>query len=216
MRFFQSRVRANDTHILPHDLPNPVGETRNHPQVNIVGVSMLRKVGQLGTGRLIDQPGCIGGSTVPEDERLEQRITRQAVRAMDASARDLTAGVEPVHGRPRVHIGQHAAAAIVRRWHDRYPILRYINADRQALLIDVRKPLPNLLGVEMSHIQENAFVIALFQLRIDCPGDDISRREASHLMVILHEGAPVPKPEDAAVAPHGFRDQERPRVRMVE
>ena len=55
------------------------------------------------------------GDPGADHETLQQAVGREPVRAVQAGARHLTGGVETRHGRAAVHIGDAAAASVVRR-----------------------------------------------------------------------------------------------------
>ena len=64
-----------------------------------------------------------------EDERLEQRVRRQPVGAVQAGHRDLAGGVEAADVGGAVGVGDRAAAAVVRRRHDRDRLLGDVDAE---------------------------------------------------------------------------------------
>ena len=74
-------------------------------------------------------------------ERLQQRIARQPVRAMQPRAGRFAHRKQSRDVRLAIHVRHHAAALIMRRRHHGNRLLRDVNAVAQARFVNVRKPL---------------------------------------------------------------------------
>ena len=155
-------------------------------------------------------------ATLPEHERLEERIAREAVRAMDARARDLSDRHEPREIGSPVHVDPDPAAHIVRGGHDGDRLTRYVDPERETILVDVREALLEPLAALMRDIEKHVLVAALLHLPVDRPGDDVARRELAPRIVAFHERFAVQIPENRPFPAQRLGDEKRFRLGMIE
>ena len=80
------------------------------------------------------------------NERFEQRIAGETIRAMQAGAGDLADRVEARDFRFAIHVGEHAAALVMGGRDDRDRFLRDVNAVTEAGLVDVREAFDDERG----------------------------------------------------------------------
>jgi hypothetical protein len=83
-----------------------------------------------------------GSRPSPEHQALEQRVARQAVRAVDAGARDLSRGKQPRDRRSPIEVGLNAAHLVVRRGSDRDRVPGRVDSVVGAELRDRREAPP--------------------------------------------------------------------------
>ena len=90
------------------------------------------------------------GSAGAEDEPFEQRVAREAVRAVDAGARDLACGEQPGNGGAARKVGVHAAAHVMRRRADGQRIAGEVEPGLAARFGDSRKTPAHPFRVQMA------------------------------------------------------------------
>ena len=76
-----------------------------------------------------------------DDQAFEQRIARQPIRAVQTGAGHFADRVKPGQTGRAVHVGLDSAALIMRRRHDRDRLLRHVDPEAQAGLVNVRETL---------------------------------------------------------------------------
>ena len=69
---------------------------------------------------------------------------------------------------------------------------------------------------EVGHVQRDEVVARPLQLGVDGARHHVARREVLHVVVARHERCAVAQAQDAALAAHRLRDQERLRGRVIE
>ena len=74
-----------------------------------------------------------------DHQPFEQRIAGQAIRAVQAGAADFADRVQSRQSRRAIDVRLHSAALIMRRRHDRDRLLRDVDAELQASLVNVRE-----------------------------------------------------------------------------
>ena len=158
---------------------------------------------------------AIGGA-MSEDEPLEERIGGESIGAVQARAGSLADGEEPGQRGLAVEVGAHAAADVVRRGHHRDGLLRHVDPEGEARLVDVREVLDEEPLPEVPHVEEGAVVAAPLELAVDAAGHHVARRQLAARVVALHERFAGPVAEDPALAAQRLADEEAFRVRMVE
>ena len=121
-----------------------------------------------------------------EDKSFEERIAREAIRAVQPGASHLADRIESRQAGGAVHVGFDSAALIMRRRYDRDRLLRHIDPVTQAGFVNVRETFLQKFSRLMGDIEINALRAGAFHLGIDRPGHDIARRERSPA------GAPAP------------------------
>ena len=139
----EALVRAHDTYIVPHEAADFVPHVRDENGLvwrNGVADAPCGDLGQLPARRELRrvrrepcrrEPGA--------DERFHKRVGRKAVRAVKTGAGALPDGGESRDGSLARSRRLDAAAGVVRRRHDRDQVLRHVDAELHALLVDVRE-----------------------------------------------------------------------------
>ena len=84
-------------------------------------------------------------AAVRDDHGLEQRIAGEAIGAVQAGAADLADGVQPAQGGGAIHIRADAAALVVGGRDDRDAVLRHVDAEAEAGLVNIREALADEL-----------------------------------------------------------------------
>ena len=69
---------------------------------------------------------------------------------------------------------------------------------------------------QVGHVEHDEVVARPLQLGVDGARHHVARREVLHLVVARHERGAVAQAQDAALAAHRLRDQERLRGRVIE
>ena len=150
------------------------------------------------------------------DQRLHERIGGETVGAVQTRRGALTHRRKPLHGGTPVHRRLDAAAAVVRRRHDGDQILRHVDAEGEALFVDVRETLLQVRLALVPDVEEHARRTCSLHLGVDGAGHDVARRQGTARVVLLHERTPLPVHQHRALAPHGLGDEEALGVRMVK
>src|SRR5688572_13032131 len=78
---------------------------------------------------------------VRTNERFQQRVAREAIRAMQPGAGYFADSKKSGDLRSAIDSGQHTAALIMRCRHHRNRFLRYIDAEAETGVVDVRETL---------------------------------------------------------------------------
>ncbi len=101
-----------------------------------------------------------------------------------------------------------------RHHRDRFP--GHVDAVLKAGLVDGWKAVLDVVGAFVSDVEEDAVIAMFFHLIVDCPGDDISRGQIFELVIVRHEGVAVTPLKYRSLTAHGFGNQERLGVRVIE
>ena len=161
---FQTQVGADDADVVGHDvlqllavleyeyhllsrcrtLEVPVGDTLLKTDL----VYRLRRVAD-----------CLVGV----DECFGERVGRQTVRAVQPRAGTLAEDVQTLDGTLAIAVHRNSAAAVVRSRAYGNHVFRYVDADGQALLVDVREMVARLLGRHVRNVEVDELLAADFQ-----------------------------------------------------
>ena len=76
-----------------------------------------------------------------DDQAFEERIARQAIRAVQAGAGHFADRIQARQAGRAIHVGFDSAALVMGRRHDRDRLLRHVDAVTQAGLVNVRETL---------------------------------------------------------------------------
>ena len=205
----EREVRADDAHVVGHDGLHLAFRLDDHQ--HLLGVLRAFEV-PVGNALLeigLRQQRCrVACGLVGVDHRFDQRIGGQSVGAVQTRAGGLAQGIEPLDRGFAVGVDLHAAAAVVRRGGDRNPVLRDVDADREALFIDIREMPLHDLGVLVRHVEVDEVGTPLGHLAVDGAGHHVARGERLHGVVFVHELLAVGQPQDGPEAAHGLGDQE--------
>ena len=115
-----------------------------------------------------------------------------------------------------VAIGDHAAAGVVRRRHDRNRFAGDVDAEFQAALVDRREVLLDERRRLVADIQVQAVGAEALHLVVDGARDDVARGEVGARVETLHEGLAVRQQQLRALATQCLRDQEGFRLAVVQ
>ena len=226
----EALVRADDADVVPHEAPDLVPHVRDeHRFVRRHGVADLpvgdvrsRSQVQVYSGALFFPAKAIGmrpeacGREAGADERLHQRVRGEAVRAVKAGRRAFADGGKPLDRRATVRRRLDAAAGVVCGRDDRNEVLRHVDAELHALVVDVRKAVPQIGAALLADVEAAVGVARALHLAVDRPRDDVAGRERAARVVVLHERAPLAVHEHRALAADRLADEEALRLRMVE
>ena len=87
-------------------------------------------------------------------------------------------------------------------------LLGDVDAQIQAVLVDVGEVVLGLLGILVGHVQEDVVLASLFHLTIDGAGYHIARCQRQARVILLHELLAAQIAQHAAVTTHGLGDEE--------
>jgi len=152
-------------------------------------------------------PCHVGGDPAAEGKTLEQRVRRQPVRAVDAGARDLTAGVEPGHRAAAVEVGRHTTRRVMAGGNDRDQLGHRCDAVRAAGGEHGRETLLPALFPQLAAVEPHVRSAGLPHPAHDRLGDHVARCEVGQLVLALHEAHAVVVDEEGSFAAHGFGDE---------
>ena len=125
-----------------------------------------------------------------------------------AMERALADGMQVAEIGARVHVGDDAAAGVVRSRHYRDRFARDVDAEFAAAREDGREVLGEEFRRLVRHVEEDAVEAVALHFEVDGAGDDVSRREFGTFVVSRHEARAVGQAQQAALAAQGFGDQE--------
>ena len=174
----QALVGPEDPHVVPHEPADLVPVVRHDD-------GLVTVHGMAGTpGRDIGEPGreelFIAGNVcrgpVREDDRLEQRIARQAVGPVKPGARHFTDRIEPADVGAPLQIRDDPPASVVGRRNHGDRIGRHVDTEGEADPVDVGKTLLDEGRALVRDVEEYVFISCAFELSVDRPGDDIAGR----------------------------------------
>ena len=148
-------------------------------------------------------PHC-GARARTEHEPFEQRIAREAVRAVHAGARRFSRGEQPRDRRPAVEVRDDASHDVMRGGTDRNSIGREIEAGLPARRRDQRKALAHERRMQMRERQIHRLSRALSLAR-DTARDPIAGGEIPRGIVSQHERLAVRVHEPRAFSAQRFR-----------
>ncbi len=117
------------------------------------------------------------------DQALEQRIARQAIRAVQSGAGHFADRVKSGQRRRAIHVGLDSAALIMRRRHHRDRLFRHVDAEPQTGFVNVREPFAQEFRRLVRDIEINTLRAGALHLGVDRAGHDVARRERSLRMI---------------------------------
>src|SRR4051812_23826223 len=97
-------------------------------------------------------PGCTRAGAVHNP--LEERVAREAIRAVYASAGYFACGVQTIDIGPAVQIRAHSAHGVVRRRMHGCRCGRDVDSVQQARFVDARKTRLDVLTIEVREIEK--------------------------------------------------------------
>ena len=148
------------------------------------------------------------GSCVGIDHSLDERVACQTVAAVQTRARTFAQSIQAVDARTAVEVDLDAAAHIVGCRTYGNVVFGDVDADAQALGIDVGEVVLGLFGILVSDVEAYVVESVLLHLLVDGTCHDVAWSQTQSLVVFLHEALAVGQAQDAAIATHGFGDEE--------
>ena len=148
-----------------------------------------------------------------DDQALQKAVGRQPVCTMQAGAGHLTGREKARQIGAAVHVGHHAAAAVVRARHHRNRFARRIDAGGTARRRHRREP--PLEAIDAACVEIHTRIAGQGQPRVDRGRHHVARCEVAHRM---HSGChrmPLPINENRALTADGFGDQWAPAARIT-
>ena len=213
----QALVRADDADVVPHQAADLIPHVRDQNRlVRRHGAAdpPIRNRRKFLERLWVGTESSCGKSRT--DKRLHQRIGRQAVRAVKTGTRALADSREPLDRRNAVRRRLDAATCVVRRGDDRNQILRHVDPELHALVVDVREARHQVRAALLPDVEEHAVVARPLHLGVDGPRHDVARRQTSARIVLLHELLAVLVDKDSSFATHRLGNEEALCLRMVK
>ena len=211
----QPRAVARDAHVAPHQVPQvllpplrhggahhgPVRQPGARVAVALVRRLILRRVAQ----RRLHQP-------TGEHQRVQQRVARQPVGAVDRRAGRLAAGVQAVDVGPSPRVDSDAAHHVMRRRRHRYGLPGDVQPVPPALGVDRWEAAGHRGGGQVRYVQHRRPAVGPLHLRRDGPRHHVPGRQVSHGVMGRHERVSVRVAQYRPLAAHRLRQQEGGRA----
>ena len=147
------------------------------------------------------------GCRIGIHHRLDERVAGQTVAAVQTCTRTFAHGIEALDARLSVQVHLNAATHVVRARSHGDVVLRDVDADAQALGIDVGEMVLRLLGILMRHVQTHMVEGVNLHLVVDGTSHDVAWGQREAFVILLHELLAVGQSQDAAIAAHGLGDE---------
>ena len=219
----KSLRRSDDTHVVPHHEPKFVPVVRDHHLFVRVFDLAFVPGRQLGAGR----PGAAQhtlGAAAAEHDTFEQGVAGQPVGPVQPGIGRLAHRVQAGQVGPALDVGDHAAAGVVGRRHDRDRLAGDVDAQLRAAGVDGREVRAQevlaLVGDDRSRVEPDMVDAVLLHLEVDRPGHDVARRQFGALVVGRHEALADPvgprQVQGRALAAQRLGDQEAALLRVVQ
>ena len=87
-------------------------------------------------------------------------------------------------------------------------VLSDVDAQFQAVLVDIGEVVFGLFGVFMCHVQEHVVLASQLHLAVDGAGHHIARSERQTRVILLHKLLSGKVAQHGAIAAHGLGDEE--------
>lgn len=213
----EAQVGAHDADICTHDLVDLADALGDEHHLLGMARALVVPGGHIVAEAVAGHYlGGVARSCVGIYHCLYERIGGQTVAAVQTGAGALSESVEALDRRLAVAVDLDAAAEIVSGGSHGNVVFGDVDAEREALLIDVGEMLAGLLGVLVGDVEEDVVVAVELHLRVDGTGHHVAGSELQTAVILLHEALPLEVAQDAAVAAHGLGDEERGAVAGVE
>ena len=202
------KVAADDSHVGGHDLVHFLHVLRDEHLLFIRHRSLVVPFRDTFVEVVrIDDFQRVTGSGVGIDHGFDERIAGQTIASMQSGARTFAHRIEPLDAALPVEVHLDAATHIVRTGCHRDVLLGDVDADAQALGIDVGEMMLCFLGVFVRDVKADMVQAVDFHLAVYGACHDVARCQTQPLVVFLHEFLAVGKPEDTAIASHRLGDE---------
>ncbi len=136
---------------------------------------------------------------------------------MQTSAGAFTYGIEALDAGLSIQIDFDASTHVMSRWCYRDVVLCDVNADGEALGIDVGEVVLGLFGILVCHVK--AYMVKCMNLHfvVDSTCHDVTGSQRQTFIILLHEFLTVGQTQDATITAHRFGDEVgRMRLGRVE
>src|SRR5690606_15994021 len=120
---------------------------------------------------------------------------------MHASACDLPRGVQARERRASFGVRYYTATAVMRRRYHRDRLAQDVEPAGTAFRKDSGESATDLGGLDRREVEQDVGRAGAFELRIDRPGDDVTRREGTKRMDVCHQVRAVQAADHGALAP---------------
>ncbi len=202
----EAQVGAHDSDVGAHDLVHLADALGYEHHLFGVARPLVVPVGHVGTelvvGRVFNR---VAGGRVGVDYRLNQRVGGQAVAAVEPGAGTFADGVEALDRGFGVGVDLDSAAEVVGGGSHGNRFAGYVDAEAEAVGVDVGEVAARLLRVLVGDVEEDVVLSPLLHLGVDGAGHDVAGRQLHALRVVaLHEALPGEVAQDASVASHGL------------
>ena len=214
----ETHVTAHDAHIRLHNLVHLLHALCDKYTLFVTDGALVVPFGDVFVEVVTLQhtQGMLG-SRVGIDHGFDERVRGQTVTAVQACARTFSDGIEATDAALPVEVHLDSSAEVVGSRCYRDIVFCNVDADAEALLIDVGEVAFRFFGVFVGHVQVDMVFAAELHFVVDSAGYDVTRGERKARVILLHELLAVHCAEYAAVAAHGLGDEERGTVaRVVE
>ena len=217
LRPLQTLVAAHDAHVVPHEAAQfgPVVR-QHHLLVRVRDAALVPcRRGRRRASRRVPRADVLGHGA-REDQALQERIAGQPVGAVQPRAGGFADCVQARQVGSAGQIDDDAAAGVVRRRHHRNRLPAHVDAEFQAARQNGRKAGAEERRGQMAHVQVDAVRAQALHFMVDGARHDVAGSQLAAFVEALHEAAAVRQQQASAFAAHGFGNQERPRLRVVE
>ena len=214
----QAVVGAHNAHIVHHGAAHFVPAVVENGQVILRNALSMLPLGNRVFLHLVRQrqgaqhavQGALGNH-----HTFQQGITGQAVGTVQPGAAGFTSAEQTAQGGLAVRIRLHTAALVVRAGNYRDEISFGIHAIALAGLVDVGEALGHeALGL-VGHVEVHAGMPGAQNFVVDGARHNVSRSQALAGVILLHEFLAIRPAEHAALAAHGFGDEEGETVAVA-
>ena len=214
----QTQVAAHDAHVGAHDLVHLLDVLGDEHFLFVrhgaLVVPFRHAVVEV---VLVDDLQRVTGGSVGIDDSFDERVAGQAVAAVQSGAGTFAHGIESADAALPVEIDLYAAAHVVGAGCHGDVLPCDVDADAEALGIDVGEVVLGLLGVLVRDVEADVVQSVNLHLAVDGAGHDVARGQREPFVVLLHELLAVRQAQDAAVAAHSLGDEVgRMRLLRVE
>src|SRR5690554_455631 len=127
---------------------------------------------------------------------------------METGGAAFAGGVQTADGGAGVVVYFNAATGIVGGGDYGNLVFGDVDAQREALLVDGGEVLARFFGVFVGYVEVNILIAGGFEFVVDGPCHNVAGRQVFALVVLMHEFLSVLAPQNAAVAAHGFGNEE--------
>ena len=156
---------------------------------------------------LVDDFQRVLGCCVGIDDSFDERVAGQTIAAVQTCAGAFTDGIKSFDAALPVEIYLDAAAHVVCAGRHRNVLLRDVDADGEALGVDVGEVMLGLLRIFVGDIEADVIQSMNLHLAVNGASHNIARCQRESFVIFLHELLPVGKTKNAAITSHRLCDE---------